>query len=348
MIIDADVHVAPGAADLEPFMETRKVAEYFAQQRPGGHLIARAGYRADAYPPSGGGAGSDPAYMAEHLLNGYGIYRAVLAPHAVLGIGDVLDLDLAAEFASALNQWQVNECLPVDDRYVGSIVVAPGDPQRAADEIRRWASHDRMVQVYTTSAPCLLGDRFMHPIYKACDERGLPFLFHVTGTSLAAVNKSVIAAPSTYFESHASMCVTAMNHLISLVSEGVFVKYPSIHVIFAEFGTAWLPWVMWRMDMEYRANREDVPWLTRTPSEYIKDFVRFTTQPLEEPARPQDLFTLLSLIGGDRLLLYSSDYPHHDFDNPSIISRRLPEDWRDRVMFQNAADLFHIDVPARV
>jgi uncharacterized protein len=149
-----------------------------------------------------------------------------------------------------------------------------------------------------------------------------------------------VAASSTYFESHSSMCVSAINHLVSAVSNGVFVKFPNIHLVFAEFGTAWLPWACWRMDMEYRANREDVPWLTRKPSEYVKDFVRFTTQPLEEPERPQDLVTLLSLVGGDRMLMYSSDYPHHDFDNPDVIRSRLPEEWRERVFYENAASLY--------
>jgi uncharacterized protein len=116
--------------------------------------------------------------------------------------------------------------------------------------------------------------------------------------------------------------------------------------LFAEFGTTWLPFVMWRMDQEYRANREDVPWLTRPPSEYIRESVRLTTQPLEEPADPTDLHKVLGAIDAADLLLYSSDYPHHDFDNPRIVLRKFPEEWRERIFYANAHAFYglsHLD-----
>ena len=100
---------------------------------------------------------------------------------------------------------------------------------------------------------------------------------------------------------------------------------------------------MWRLDMEFRSCREDVPWLTRMPSEYIKEFVRFTTQPLEVPQDPQDLVKLLSLIGAQDILMFSSDYPHWDFDSPDFALKGFPDDWRPRIRFENARECFHLD-----
>jgi hypothetical protein len=44
----------------------------------------------------------------------------------------------------------------------------------------------------------------------------------------------------------------------------------------------------------------------------------------------------------DRLLMFSTDYPHHDFDHPTWALPRLPKAWRDRIAFQNAMDLYHL------
>jgi predicted TIM-barrel fold metal-dependent hydrolase len=136
------------------------------------------------------------------------------------------------------------------------------------------------------------------------------------------------------------MCVPALHHLISWISEGIPVDYPKVKLVLNEFGVAWLPWVMWRMDAEWRAAK-DVPWLTKRPSEYIRESVRFTTQPLEEPEDPKDLVRLLELIHGDEILIFSSDYPHWDADEPDSAGfRPFPEDWLRKIFWENPRRLY--------
>ena len=45
-------------------------------------------------------------------------------------------------------------------------------------------------------------------------------------------------------------------------------------------------------------------------------------------------------------LMYSSDYPHWDVDPPDAIVRRLPAEWRDRVMDGNARRLYGLPAQA--
>ncbi len=63
--------------------------------------------------------------------------------------------------------------------------------------------------------------------------------------------------------------------------------------------------------------RDEVPHLKRPPSEYIREQMWFTTQPMDEPERPEDLRAILDWIGWDRLL-FATDYPHWDMDNPEL------------------------------
>jgi predicted TIM-barrel fold metal-dependent hydrolase len=45
------------------------------------------------------------------------------------------------------------------------------------------------------------------------------------------------------------------------------------------------------------------------------------------------------LVGED-VLMYASDYPHWDGDEPGYFERRLPESWRQGVMHDNAVQFY--------
>jgi predicted TIM-barrel fold metal-dependent hydrolase len=343
-IFDTDVHHQyPSLSVLDKYMPEGNTLGYYTR---GGALPNTGGaYRKDAVPPGGGVPGSDPAFLIEDHMDKYGIEYAILNPASLLGLGGLPDIDLAAAIASATNDWTANEWLPLDDRFLGAICIAPRDPQLAAAEVRRMAPNPRFVQVTVTAAPLLLGNRFYYPIYEACEELGLPFCFHVGGQDQGVNGGSypLGSVPSTFCEYHFGMCVPAIYHVVSLVTEGVFERFPNLMVVMNEFGVAWLPFVLWRLDMEYRANRIDVPWLTKLPSEYVKERMRFTTQPLEEPENPRDLVTMLELLEAERWLVFSSDYPHWDSDNPDWSLRAFPDDWKQKIFWDNAASLYRLD-----
>jgi uncharacterized protein len=51
---------------------------------------------------------------------------------------------------------------------------------------------------------------------------------------------------------------------------------------------------------------------------------------------------MLEWIDAGRTLLFSSDYPHHDWDDPNWVVPRLPKKVRDRVLHGNAIDLYRL------
>jgi predicted TIM-barrel fold metal-dependent hydrolase len=46
------------------------------------------------------------------------------------------------------------------------------------------------------------------------------------------------------------------------------------------------------------------------------------------------------MIEAERTLLYASDYPHWDFDNPLVAFKDVPPALRRRIFVDNALDLY--------
>ena len=345
--VDTDVHQA--IPDLRPFLP-RQWRDRWSETglaTSTGYSNPRGVQRRDARPPNGGPPASDPLFVISDHLDRYAIEYAVLTGPFVLPLGT--DPDYLNAIASAVNDSTSEDWLGVSDRFRGSILVNADDPPAAAREIRRLGGRPQFVQVLmasTTRQPC--GQRTYRPLYEAAVEHGLPVALHpgAEGAGQAAA-PTPVGWPSRYLEWHNILPLTAMAQVNSLVCEGVFETFPTLRVVIVEGGLSWLPQLMWRMDKNYKALRDTAPWLTRLPSDYVKEHIRLTTQPIEEPDRPEFLTQTLTMIEAGRTVMFSSDYPHWDNDNPRLVFRRLDRALRDRIMGQTAAELYRLrEAPA--
>ena len=50
------------------------------------------------------------------------------------------------------------------------------------------------------------------------------------------------------------------------------------------------------------------------------------------------------MIGAPEMILFSSDYPHWDFDNPKMALPALPSEWKEKIFWRNAAELYGLPV----
>ncbi len=107
-----------------------------------------------------------------------------------------------------------------------------------------------------------------------------------------------------------------------------------------EGGIAWLPHLMWRMDKNYKALRSPTPWLKKLSSEYIREYVRLTTQLIEEPENPEHILQIFQMMDAKNTVTFSSDYPHWDFDNPKMALPPLRGELKERILWRNAAALY--------
>ena len=104
---------------------------------------------------------------------------------------------------------------------------------------------------------------------------------------------------------------------------------------------------MWALDADWKRFRDEMPALTELPSAYLKRQMFYTTQPIEEPADDRDLIETYRRVGGETQILFSSDYPHWDFDNPfTILPGRTTADLKRRILRDSALALYGHRLPA--
>ncbi len=109
--------------------------------------------------------------------------------------------------------------------------------------------------------------------------------------------------------------------------------FPRLRFLILEGGFSWLPHVMWRLDREYRQGRIEVPWIKKLPSQHCRERLRLSTQPTEDITAEQWM-KLIDLMGTDDILMFSTDYPHFDFDDPhAAIPKGLPETTREKIFW---------------
>jgi hypothetical protein len=82
--------------------------------------------------------------------------------------------------------------------------------------------------------------------------------------------------------------------------------------------------------------RAEVPWVTRAPSEIIRNHVRFTVQPIDAPDERDAILRLTDHLKSDELFLFSTDYPHWQFDGDAALPDGLPDALFRKIVSENA------------
>jgi len=134
-------------------------------------------------------------------------------------------------------------------------------------------------------------------------------------------------------------------HMTNWVWNGLCEKFPDMKVVWIESGLAWVPWLMQRLDHTYLMRTSEAPLLKKLPSEYMREMY-YTSQPLETD-HPKAVDLTFEMIDAPNTLMYASDWPHWDFDAPSVIWDLpfLDEQAKRNILGLTAANIFNLKVP---
>jgi predicted TIM-barrel fold metal-dependent hydrolase len=184
------------------------------------------------------------------------------------------------------------------------------------------------------------GSPHFDPLYEAAARNGLPVATHLMGqTPFELIPIYPVGNPAHWHDFFASWPLLYVSHLMSLVFDGAFDRNPELRVVFVEGGFTWAMPAMWRMDRIWEQRKVDLPHVRRKPSEYIREHVRFTTQPLED-VNVETYRDYLEMMDLGDCLMFSTDYPHWSYDAPAWAIRRFPPHQRERIVRGNAMALY--------
>lgn len=343
-MIDTDIHNdLPSFEELRPFLPR----QWHVWLDNGGPTFANrgvahvgSGRMEDSVNEADSLCAGDPLWVIDQLMRKYRIDRGVLTG-TMSGLNLQRDSRFMTALASAYNEWTLAKWVRPFEYFKGSIQVASQDPEAAAAEIHRHGDDPGFVQVLLCSnGQQAHGHRHYWPIYRAAVEHGLPVGVHISADVGNANPQTGVGWYSSFLEHHTDHSQPMMANLVSMVTEGVFEEFPTLKYALIEGGLAWVPAVMGRLDRLYPALRAETPYLKRLPSEYILDHCYFSTQPIEEPEVTHQLVEIMAMIEADRTVIFASDYPHWDFDNPLVSLSSLPPAMRRRIMVENVVDLY--------
>jgi predicted TIM-barrel fold metal-dependent hydrolase len=347
-IADCDLHLGPRSTkELFPFLSARwrhHIETYglthctaYQDGAPAFPKSAPMAARRDAWAPNGSPPGTDLAFIRSQHLDAFNVQLGLINPPQPSQ--NFMNADLGNAMSRAINDWQIEALVRPEPRLRASIVVNYEDPAAAVEEIERCAGvpgFGHVLLMSRTSAP--LGQRRYFPIFAAAAAANIPVAMHAFG--FAGHPSTSSGWPSFYLEDMLSHAQSFQAHLTSLVFEGVFARLPNLRFVMIEGGFGWLPSLSWRLDKLWARMRDEVPQVTRPPSEYIRQQLWLTTQPMEEPEPREHVLDAIEWIGWDRLL-YASDYPHWDFDDPDhALPLRVSEARRQQFFFDNAQAVY--------
>ncbi|MFB6124098.1 MAG: amidohydrolase family protein [Haloferacaceae archaeon] len=330
VVVDCDAHLTEHQEDILPYLPSP-----FAEMVGGGLDSDDYGYIGSFYPSAGfltpvnmGKIESEAVKSREAVREGMAMLdttRTVLTPTQNLYLGCVQHPELAAALATAYNEWFLDTIAAPDDGLSGACLVAPQRPHDAAEEIDERADEDAVCAVFLPSGGVdpPLGKEQYHPIYEAAEDNGLPVMMHNAAGTMMLSFSHQFQGFDRYLSSHVpAHAMQHMVHLSSLLTKGVPELF-DVDFVVQEAGIGWIPYFVRRFDHEYRAKREDAPLLEQLPSEYVRDQFYFTSQPVEGADDPQYVADTIRHFGGEDSLLFSSDYPHLDFDHSADLFRIL-------------------------
>jgi predicted TIM-barrel fold metal-dependent hydrolase len=353
-IADCDIHPRPLGAgiggiskSLYPYLSQRwldHVRDFgisYRQQWEKGSAYPKGqpqACRRDAWP-DGGMPGSDLKFMAEQHLDPNNVTLGILNP-LTSGQG-AQNPDLSAAITHATNEWQKAEWTSQDSRLKGSVVIPYEDALASVKEIELRAGDPNFAQILLLSRTAEpLGQRRYWPIYQAAVDANLPIGIHAFGYGGWPVTGG--GWSSYYIEEMVGHSQAQQALLISMIFEGVFERFPTLKVVLVEAGLAWGASLMWRMDRQWAKLKSETPHLKMLPSEYMKRNVWFTTQPTEEPEPRHHLAEAIEWIGWDRVL-FATDYPHWDYDDPAhALPIQMDDAQRRQVFLENAKAVYGI------
>ena len=287
--------------------------------------------------------GDDPRSMLQ-AMDREGIDVAIVfrtrGSH-VIGI-DGLDPELSAAVCRGFNNWLADFCGTDRARLKPAAVMPLHDVRLGVEEARRSVRELVAVALVLSNHP-VNGrpwyDAVYDPLWAEAERLAVPVAFH--GIQMAYQEHLGRRYMDNFALAHAAAHpVEMMLALGSLLTGGVFARFPGLKTAFLEGSCSWVPWWLWTLDERVEKFGDDERFrLSMPPSEYFRRHCWVSVDPDDEVVR-----YAIPAIGDDNIVI-STDWPHDDSAYPRAIDTFLglegvSEESKRKILWDNCARLY--------
>ena len=255
---------------------------------------------------------------------------------------DGLEPDLSAAICRAFNNWLSEFCATDRARLKPTAILPLHDPKLAVDEARRSVRELGAVAVVLSNHPVngrAWYDPAYEPLWAEAERLGVPVAFH--GIQMAYQEHLGRRFMDNFVMAHAvAHPLEQMMALGSLLTGGIFERYPHLKAAFLEGSCSWVPWWLWTLDERVEKFGDDERFhLTMRPSEYFQRNCWVSVDPDEDVVRHA-----LPSMGDDNIVI-STDWPHDDSAYPRAVETFLglegvTESTKRKILWDNCARLY--------
>jgi len=297
----------------------------------------------DGCPPGG----YDPAARLT-VMDSEKIDVALLYP--TIGIaweGLVKSPELATAYSRAYNRWIVDFCSHDRKRLVPIAHICLKDPQGAVEEVKR-ARKAGCAGVYLSPDPEArdgrqFDDRDLVPFWETVQDLDMPIAFHVVARHRNMLEGFLggddpRSAGGAVVFMFTFLALDVMAAFTSLMTRGMFEKYPRMRCAVLEAGSNWITAWLDRMDHKTEVMHAFTP-MKLLPSEYFKRQCVISAEPDES------ITAAVAQHLGEDYVIWASDYPHLDasFNVVGQIREKiagLPESAQRQILGENAVRFY--------
>jgi predicted TIM-barrel fold metal-dependent hydrolase len=245
------------------------------------------------------------------IMDEEGISIQVLYPTLFLAYPLSCNAAFVTAMCDAYNRW-LGDVLSSQERLQWVGVVNLDDIPAAVRQVKE-AKQLRAVgmMILGTAGDRLLDDPSLLPFYEAVAEVDLPLAVHVGWACPSINNLYTHIYPSGVI----AFSMPVLMGLVSMMSGGIFDRFPNLRVVFLEAGCLWVHFILERLHHRYQHSGKNLanvvsrtaPIQKLEPMEYIKKGNLYFSAEVEDALLPQ----VLDLVG-DGQILFGSDMPHGD------------------------------------
>jgi predicted TIM-barrel fold metal-dependent hydrolase len=297
------------------------------------------------------GGGTAEQRVQEQDLDGIDaevLFPPIFVKDALAGIADPAAYEAIVHAYNVFAATDVQAFAP--DRFV-TLGVIPARGLDAAIAELRACSELGLPGVCLTAFPsgtttlCPEDDRFWEEALSlgmpvtAHTHFGAPYPPFVTGPQPGS-------APNAMFLTTRQAFQRPLWTVAQLIVGGVFDRFPTLELYFAETNASWLPNALYELDENYEVYEHDFsPPLAKLPSQYVRDHVYFSF------IKDVPVASMLDLLPVDNLM-WGSDFPHSVGSFPHSRAwlaetfRDAPPDVLRKILVETPARFFHLDVAA--